>query len=405
EDDRILDLLQTCYIVDESINGSLDSKFELNESDNNECYQVVDEDNITYGKTNRGGRELYMCGYSYQIKQENEITTRWRCIVRAPTCPAIIYTNNNDDSFFRWNGAYHHHPPDENRELIKTIITKIKARVLVEPNPVLIIAEEEIRNAKMNKTQLAAMPLPYQMESALQKHRRKNIPALPTSLCFEIPLLYQHTWSGYRFILADVQNKRVGGRLIMFSSNEQVDLLLDSTVWFCDGTFKTVPLLFAQVYIIQCLVGDQVLPGLYVLTSNRKRKTYEDIIGTIIKLAGSRQKVLAVHTIVSDYEDSWLRAVENVLGLSDLYDDEPDLRLHLRKFLALALLPQDQIRRCFKHLCKNIDPRLQPFIQYFKQQWMYDMGPHLWCVADSEIRTNNSSEGKEEFFLNTEYYW
>jgi hypothetical protein len=97
----------------------------------------------------------------------------------------------------------------------------------------------------------------YFIESALQKHRRKNIPALPTSLCFEIPLLYQHTWSGDQFILADVQSKRVGGRLIMFSSNEQVDLLLESTVWFCDGTFKTVPLLFAQVYIIQCLVGDQ----------------------------------------------------------------------------------------------------------------------------------------------------
>ncbi len=56
-----------------------------------------------------------------------------------------------------------------------------------------------------------------------------------------------------------------------------------------------------------------VLPALYALTSNRKRKTYEEIIGIIIKLAGSRQKVLAVHTIVSDFEDSWLRAVEKMV--------------------------------------------------------------------------------------------
>jgi len=97
----------------------------------------------------------------------------------------------------------------------------------------------------------------YFIESALQKHRRKNVPALPISLCFEIPLLYQHTWSGDSFILADVQKNRVGGRLIMFSSNEQIELLLNSTTWFCDGTFKTRPLLFEQVYIIQCLVGDQ----------------------------------------------------------------------------------------------------------------------------------------------------
>jgi hypothetical protein len=68
-----------------------------------------------------------------------------------------------DDSFSHWNGAYHHHPPDENRELIKIVIAKIKARVLLEPHPVVFIAEEEIRKAKMTKTQLLAMPLPSAM--------------------------------------------------------------------------------------------------------------------------------------------------------------------------------------------------------------------------------------------------
>ncbi|CAF4013815.1 unnamed protein product [Rotaria sordida] len=269
---------------------------------------------MTFGRTNRGGRELYMCGYSYQVKEENATATRWRCVIRTPTCPVTIHTNNIDDSFIYWNGAHHHHPPNRSRELIKNVISKIKARVLVEPYPVVSIAEEEIRNAKMNKSQLAAMPLPSQMESALQKHRRKNIPPLPLSLDFEIPLLYQHTWSGEKFIIADIQRKRVGGRLIMFSSNEQIDLLLNSTTWFCDGTFKTRPIMFAQVYIIQCLIGNE------------------------------------------------------------------------------ALLPRNQVKTCFKLLCKNSDGRIQSFIEYFKQQWMIDMGPDLWCVADSAIRTNNSSE-------------
>ncbi|CAF1418088.1 unnamed protein product [Rotaria sordida] len=275
---------------------------------------------MTFGRTNRGGRELYMCGYSYQVKEENATATRWRCVIRTPTCPVTIHTNNIDDSFIYWNGAHHHHPPNRSRELIKNVISKIKARVLVEPYPVVSIAEEEIRNAKMNKSQLAAMPLPSQMESALQKHRRKNIPPLPLSLDFEIPLLYQHTWSGEKFIIADIQRKRVGGRLIMFSSNEQIDLLLNSTTWFCDGTFKTRPIMFAQVYIIQCLIGNE------------------------------------------------------------------------------ALLPRNQVKTCFKLLCKNSDGRIQSFIEYFKQQWMIDMGPDLWCVADSAIRTNNSSEAYNRRF-------
>ncbi len=124
-------------------------------------------------------------------------------------------------------------------------------------------------------------------------------------------------------IIADIKRKKVGGRLIMFGSNEQIDLLLNSTVWFCDVTFKTRPLLFEQVYIIQCLVGDEgifkmitffsvtemlgsvfsfsVFPAIYALTSNRKRKTYEEIIGVVLNLAADRKTILSVKTIVSDY--------------------------------------------------------------------------------------------------------
>ncbi|CAF4227892.1 unnamed protein product, partial [Adineta steineri] len=47
------------------------------------------------------------------------------------------------------------------------------------------------------------------------------------------------------------------------------------------------------------------LPALYALTSNRKRKTYEEMIRIIINLAASRGKGFAVNTIVPDYEDAW----------------------------------------------------------------------------------------------------
>ena len=52
-----------------------------------------------------------------------------------------------------------------------------------------------------------------------------------------------------------------------------------------------------------------VLPALYALTSNRKRKTYEEMIGIILNLAADRQKILRVQRIISDYEEAWLLAV------------------------------------------------------------------------------------------------
>jgi hypothetical protein len=162
-DDRRLDLIQTPSSIIESVDDNSDLEPELNPCPDNDSHPIIDKDNITFGRTNRGRRELHMCGYSYQVKEEHAITTRWRCIVRSPTCPVTIHTNNMDDSCSHWNGAYHHHSPDENRELIKDVIAKIKARVLLEPHPVVFIAEEEIRNARMTKVQLLAMPLPSAM--------------------------------------------------------------------------------------------------------------------------------------------------------------------------------------------------------------------------------------------------
>lgn len=161
--DRNLDNIETSYIFNNSADTNTHLKSQLNILNDDDFYTVVDKENITFGTTNRGSRELNMCGYTYQIKQETEVITKWRCVVRKPPCSVTIHTNNIDDSFCYWNGIYHHHLPDRNRELIRSLITKIKGRVLVEPHPVLFIAEEEVRTANLSKSELAHMPLPSYM--------------------------------------------------------------------------------------------------------------------------------------------------------------------------------------------------------------------------------------------------
>lgn len=44
-----------------------------------------------------------------------------------------------------------------------------------------------------------------------------------------------------------------GGRLMVFASDEQLKVLLQSDVLFADGTFKVTPKLFEQLYIIHGL--------------------------------------------------------------------------------------------------------------------------------------------------------
>ena len=62
----------------------------------------------------------------------------------------------------------------------------------------------------------------------------------------------------------------------------------------------------------------EVLPAIYALTSNRKRKTYEQIIKVVLSLAADRMRVLRVQMVVSDFEEAWLRAVENLVSFFTL---------------------------------------------------------------------------------------
>ncbi|CAF5224381.1 unnamed protein product, partial [Rotaria magnacalcarata] len=64
----------------------------------------------------------------------------------------------------------------------------------------------------------------------------------------------------------------------------------------------------------------------------------------------------------------------------------------------LALVPRDKVKSCFKLLRRNADDRVQEFVQYFEHQWFNVMSSDLWCVADSAIRTNNSSEAYNRRF-------
>lgn len=88
------------------------------------------------------------------------------------------------------------------------------------------------------------------VESGLQKYRRKALPPIPSDQKFIIPDDYKQTYSNGQFLLYDKRKSAYGGRLILFSSEEQLKVLLQSDVLFADGTFKVSPKLFEQLYVI-----------------------------------------------------------------------------------------------------------------------------------------------------------
>ncbi len=83
---------------------------------------------------------------------------------------------------------------------------------------------------------------------SVAKARRKVVPLLPQTCVFDISDDYKTTIDGNRFLLADEILVR-RERLLMFSSDRQLDLLFHSPVVYMDGTFSKSPPHFKQIYI------------------------------------------------------------------------------------------------------------------------------------------------------------
>jgi hypothetical protein len=65
-------------------------------------------------------------------------------------------------------------------------------------------------------------------------------------------------------------------RILIFSTETNLRALTTTGHWFADGTFKTAPELFYQIYTIHALV-DNILPFVYALLPNNRANLLRDV--------------------------------------------------------------------------------------------------------------------------------
>lgn len=95
------------------------------------------------------------------------------------------------------------------------------------------------------------MPTVSSLKRTAQRVRqRANGPiALPMDLIdLQVPERYSVTLGGAPFLLYDSGPEP--GRILLFSTAANLQMMSQARHWYCDGTFKTCPTLFEQLYTI-----------------------------------------------------------------------------------------------------------------------------------------------------------
>ena len=99
-------------------------------------------------------------------------------------------------------------------------------------------------------------------------------PRNPDELQISCP--YNVTLRGDNFLMID--NGPGLKRVLIFSTTRNLEYLAESRNWFADGTFKSAPPLFQQLYMIHILKYNKVIPMVYVLSNDKSTSNYVHIL-------------------------------------------------------------------------------------------------------------------------------
>ena len=191
------------------------------------------------------------------------------------------------------NESPHAHPPNREECASEKLVSALKRKAEEHPHQ---------RPGQLLRTELQGVSvgvlskLPEQpaLVRTIQRVKRKNMPATPNSLAdlLEIPQTYQKALVGEQFLLYDSGSKEEEEedeegprRVLVFTTRKNIELLCKCSMWFVDGTFKTSPSIFAQIFVIMGLrrrVGSEeevAIPLVYCLLSGKEQSLREHFCG------------------------------------------------------------------------------------------------------------------------------
>ncbi|CAF3104929.1 unnamed protein product [Rotaria socialis] len=281
---------------------------------------------ISFLTSNKGKPLLVYNNHLFRCNKIVPLKKYWVCNTRGSN--VFVHTSTRNE-FLSINGNHNH-----------------------ASEPHVLDVKKEIKQASLSHEATAAVLSVIEFRSNMSKTRRKQTSVIPKSCAFDLPLPYQQTIAGQRFLFMDYFVKRAKERVLLFSSDEQLNLLFSNDIIFMDGTFSTAPSNFDQVFLIHIQNFNQ-----------------------------------AVHRNI------------RALGLASEYNNDETVREQCKGLIALSFMPVSEVEQQFNRIRALALPALEELFIYFERQWIKGNIPLvLWNSSQCSPRTNNISEAYNRRF-------
>lgn len=324
----------------------------------------------------------------------------------------------------------HNHAPDLVAIQAKRIVGNMKRKAEKSQEATTVLVAGAIGKASTNIA--PELPTAELLTRTVARVREKANPQFqtPQSLAdLVIPDQYKLTEKGDNFLHHDSGGDK--NRFLIFTTDENLDRLARCNIWQCDGTFKTVPHLFTQLYSIHGHVDGKSVPLVFALLPGKTKKLYKKLMSVI-----KQGREMDPEIIISDFEQAFIGAAAEVFpnsefhgcyfhykqsiyrcvqhhGLQTRYGQDVNFANSIKSLTALAFVPEEGVATAYEKLkateyfqC-NKQGDLKEVLTYFESTWIGEVSRNrrtkprfdisLWncyaAILNDLPRTNNVVEG------------
>ena len=291
--------------------------------------------------------------------------------------------------------------------------------------PANVVRENLLKAPDSVKSSLSAA---HNMKKIINDYRKKTrgCPASTATCTADVtfPLSRRDESDGGLFVLDDVTTP-AGKRIVAFSSESCLAILNQAhEVTYIDGTFKTSPKHFKQIWIVRGHIGTACVPLMYFLIEDKSSPSYSKALELIkthcpdfdsavfmVDFEKSEHSALLTqfpNAIIKGCLFHWKQCLLRRFRKLPGYAGNELMKSNLHAVYGLAFVPVDDVSvgwTCIKSLLTQY-PATAAFITYFESTWLNNTAYpiRMWNHYDSTLsddpRTNNFSEGSNNA-LNT----
>ncbi|CAF4598316.1 unnamed protein product, partial [Rotaria sp. Silwood1] len=287
----------------------------------------------------------------------------------------------------------HLHAPNPEETISVEFKSNISSGATISHDPPRRIIHQALLN--VNKNDASAVPNYSSAQRTIERKRKKQDLPLSRPTSFNdilIPDALKVTNGGNRFLLYN--NEDPDHRMIILSSDDDLDCLSNSENWHCDGTFKT------HIY-------NEIFDVILKHVSQRPRSITIDFEKSVENAVKQNLPMTTISFCFFHFKQNLWRQIQT-LGLQQLFVENNDVRHFLKKFGCLALIPEQFVIAEFEKLQTDSPDSINDFIDYYEDNYIGRpirnnrrrtprFSISMWNIyarLDQQLpRTNNSSEG------------